>query len=114
MVEELLVQNHGTGGYGTYQSLLLLERLFAEADRADTAERDLFGEGVSPNRLPRKLADLERRQALLEQALAAAKAKDKKRACAPGGDALKAKEAADGGTGGKKGKKPRAPRVPVA
>jgi len=71
-------------------------------------------EHIERLRLPRKLADLERRQALLEQALAAAKAKDKKRACAPGGDALKAKEAAEGGNGGHKGKKPRAPRVPVA
>ena len=28
----LSVDNHGTGGYGTYQSLLLLEQLFREAD----------------------------------------------------------------------------------
>lgn len=84
-----------------------IDAMFAEADAADRAEDDLFGEGVSPSHLPRKLANLERRQEQLEKALAAAKAKEE--AAAPTKNNKKQAETPPKGK-----KKKRSPRVPVA
>jgi len=56
-----------------------IEAMFAAAEQTDCREQDLFGENVSANALPPELADLKRRQAALNQALAAAKAVDAKR-----------------------------------
>ena len=88
-----------------------IDAMFAEADAADRAEDDLFGEAVSPSRLPRKLASLEQRQERLEKALAAAKAKEQQAATSG-----KSKdEDAEKSSKGKKGKKKKhTPRVPVA
>ncbi len=115
-----------------------IDRRFAEAAAADEAETDLFGERVTPYRLPRELSDLDRRAKRLEEALAAAKAAaarqaekaSKRRPKAKAGpDAEKAGEAGDDGKdakacsdakdgrpGAESGKKtePPAPRVPVA
>jgi transposase len=52
-----------------------VEQMLAEAETADEREGRLFGE-ATPNRLPPKVADVQRRQKLLQQALAAARAKD--------------------------------------
>ena len=49
-----------------------IERLFSEAEQADRQETDLFGREVSPNHLPKALADLRKRQEKLKAALAAA------------------------------------------
>ena len=66
-------------------------QMMAEAEEADQKDRDLFGDSVPCNRLPRELADAKRRQQKLQQALAAAQKSDAKH----------------------KGKK-RVPKVPVA
>jgi transposase len=52
-----------------------VEQMLAEAQAADERDGRLFGE-ATPNRLPRALADVQKRQKLLQQALAAARAKD--------------------------------------
>lgn len=56
-----------------------IEAIFAQTQRTDQQEQDLFGDAVSANSLPAELADLKRRQAALRQALAAAQAIDAKR-----------------------------------
>jgi len=61
-----------------------IDRWFAEAAATDDAETDLFGERATPYRLPRELADLERRAQRLEEALAAAKAEAARQAEAAG------------------------------
>ena len=53
-----------------------IEQMLREAQVADERESRLFGDG-SPNRLPPKLAEVQRRQERLRKALAAAQAKDK-------------------------------------
>jgi len=55
-----------------------VERMLQEAEEADAKAPALFGQ-IPPNRLPRELADLKRRQERLGEALAAAKAKDTSR-----------------------------------
>ena len=52
-----------------------VEQMLAESQAADERDGQLFGE-ATPNRLPRALADVQKRQKLLRQALAAARAKD--------------------------------------
>lgn len=52
-----------------------IEQMFQEAEAADERDRRLFA-AATPNRLPRKLADVKRRQERLRKALAAARAKD--------------------------------------
>jgi transposase len=86
-----------------------IDGMFAEADAADRAENDLFGERVSPNRLPRELARLEQRQEQLEKALEAAKAKEQQAAASSTSQDEDAEEASK-----VKKKKGRTPRVPVA
>jgi hypothetical protein len=51
-----------------------VERLMAESDAAEEAERNLFGDHETPNRLPRPLANLKKRQEALRRALTAARA----------------------------------------
>lgn len=46
-----------------------IERMLQEAGRADHRDAELFGESVSPNRLPRELANVKRRQQRLAKAL---------------------------------------------
>ena len=53
-----------------------IEEMMTEAKVADEREGRLFGEGT-PNRLPPKLADVQRRQEQLRKALAAARAKER-------------------------------------
>ena len=55
-----------------------IEQMFQEAQAADERDKRLFA-GSTPNRLPRKLADLKRRQEQLRKALAKAEAKDASR-----------------------------------
>jgi len=55
-----------------------IERMFRESQAADERDQALFGE-TTPNRLPRKLADVTRRQERLRKALASARAKDASR-----------------------------------
>jgi transposase len=55
-----------------------IEQMFEEAQAADERDTRLFA-GATPNRLPRKLADLKRRQEQLRKALAKAQAKDASR-----------------------------------
>jgi len=52
-----------------------IEQMFEEAKAADERDHRLFA-GGTPNRLPRGLADVKRRQERLRKALAAAEAKD--------------------------------------
>jgi hypothetical protein len=85
-----------------------IDAMFAEAEAADNAENDLFGERTSPNHLPRKLASLEQRQERLEKALAAAKAKEQAAA------ARKKNKDKDADKSSEGKKKERKPRVPVA
>jgi hypothetical protein len=73
---------HATACEGTIQKRLAevgtaIERMFAEYGESDAREGNLFGE-ESPTKLPRELADLKRRQARLERALAAVRAKKAK------------------------------------
>ena len=56
-----------------------IEKMFSEARDADQKETDLFGEFVSPNRLPAKLGQLEKRRALLKKAQAVAEQTDRAR-----------------------------------
>lgn len=96
-----------------------IDRWFAEAAATDDAETDLFGERATPYRLPRELADLERRAQRLEEALAAAKAEAARQAEAAAKRRSKAKSNSESGDGGHAGEgaekaEPPAPRVPVA
>jgi len=50
-----------------------IEKMLEEAKQADQKDGDLFGESGTPNRLPRELADLKRRQDQLKKALERAK-----------------------------------------
>jgi transposase len=50
-----------------------IEKMLDEVQKADRKDADLFGESVSPNRLPRELADMKRRQERLKKALERAK-----------------------------------------
>jgi len=52
-----------------------IERIMAEAEQADARDAELFG-GDSSNQLPPELADLSKRQAKLNQAMAAIKKKE--------------------------------------
>ena len=56
-----------------------IEKIFTEAHDADQKETDLFGVSVSPNRLPAKLGQLEKRRALLKQAHQVAEQTDRAR-----------------------------------
>lgn len=47
-----------------------IERMFAQAEETDAREADLFGENVSPTRLPRDLSSRLERKEKLEKALA--------------------------------------------
>lgn len=55
-----------------------IEQMFQEAQASDERDQRLFA-GATPNRLPRKLADVKRRQDRLRKALAEARAKDASR-----------------------------------
>jgi len=75
---------HGTASARTLEARLTeldeqIERIFAQAEQADERENDLFGNSVSPNHLPRELADLRRRQDRLGKALASARLKEANR-----------------------------------
>lgn len=50
-----------------------IEKMLEEAKQADQRDGNLFGESGTPNRLPRELADLKRRQDQLKKALERAK-----------------------------------------
>lgn len=56
-----------------------IEKMFSEAHDADQKETDLFGASVSPNRLPAKLGQLEKRRALLKKAQEVAEQTDRNR-----------------------------------
>jgi len=56
-----------------------IEALFARMSQEDGQENDLFGDSYTPNRLPPELADVKRRQAVLEKALEKARAAEAKR-----------------------------------
>jgi transposase len=65
---------HGTAGVAKIEACLAelsvqIDTMFQEAQDADRHDGDLFGESVSPNHLPRELADLKRRQERLAKAL---------------------------------------------
>ena len=60
-----------------------IEEMFAQAQKADEQDRDLFGEEYTPNALPRELSDMKRRQEALRKALAAAEGMDSKRSKGP-------------------------------
>jgi transposase len=77
--------------------------MLAEWQGRDAADRDLFGETESSAQLPRKLANAEKRLAVLEAALANAEAKEARQ---------KPKRATDSSES--EGKKKPPPRVPVA
>jgi transposase len=75
---------HGTATAGTLERRLAeldaqVEGMLAAAEEADRKEDGLFGGQASPNRLPRELSDLKRRQARLRLALAAARRKQQER-----------------------------------
>ncbi len=102
---------HGTATAKTLAERLAvldeqIEAAFSEAEAADRREDDLFGQ-TTPNKLPRELADLKRRQERLQKALEKARGKDAKRK-GKDGDASEAPEARDG-----KARKPKAAKVPV-
>lgn len=112
---------HGTATAKTLAERLAaldeqIEAAFSEAEAADRREGELFG-SATPNKLPRKLADLKRRQEQLGKALDKARAMDAKRGIqddprgpsSPGGDGHCQ---AEGEASGKKG--PRPAKVPVA
>jgi len=50
-----------------------VEQMMAQWEAADKNDNDLFGQSVSPNHLPRELADLKRRQERLAKAMKAAR-----------------------------------------
>jgi len=56
----------------------LIDAAMAEAEAEDRKEEDLFGQ-ATPNKLPASLAELKRRQELIQQALAKVRAMDAKR-----------------------------------
>ena len=56
-----------------------IEKIMAEAQEDERRERELFGEGGTPNRLPRKLADLKRRKEVMKAAYDAARRRDEER-----------------------------------
>ena len=75
---------HATATARTLQERLTaldaeIERMFAEASQTDDKDNDLFGENVSPNRLPKGLADLKSRREKLAQALENARGKEAER-----------------------------------
>jgi transposase len=56
-----------------------IEALFARMSQEDGQENDLFGDSYTPHHLPPELADVKRRQAALQKALAKARAAEAKR-----------------------------------
>jgi len=56
-----------------------MEQMLREAEQADRAEDQLFGEDTTPGKLPRQLADLKKRQEKMNEALQALKEMDQKR-----------------------------------
>ena len=69
---------HGTAKAETLTERLAaldqqIEQMMAQCEAADRGDDDLFGQRVSPNQLPRELADLKRRQTRLTKALKAAR-----------------------------------------
>ena len=91
-----------------------IEAAFAEAEGADRRDGELFGPST-PNKLPRKLADLKRRQEQLGKALEKARAMDAMRGIeADGTDPNRCGAEADGPAEGEGKKKPRPAKVPVA
>jgi transposase len=94
--------------------------LLARAEQEDREEDTLFGKEVSPHRLSRELANVERRQEALAQALANARVQEAKRQ-AKKGSSPKAKGETGGDAAneppsesGDSSPKPKAPKVPVA
>jgi len=76
---------HGTATASTLEEQLAeldaqVEVMLAAAEEADRKEDGLFGGNVSPNRLPRELSDLKKRQERLGVALATARQKQPRRA----------------------------------
>ena len=57
-----------------------IERLMAEANRAEETEQELFEGAESPSRLPRELANVKKRQEALGRALKSAREADERRA----------------------------------
>jgi len=99
---------HGTATAATLGERLAVldaqvEQMLQEAEEADAKAPALFGQ-IPPDRLPKELADLTRRQARLGKALAAAKAKDASRKANAKGKGVK----------GRKAKEPKPAAVPVA
>lgn len=114
---------HGTATAKTLEERLAaldeqIEAAFAEAEVADQRDVDLFGQ-TTPNKLPRELSDLKRRQERLKKALEKVRGKDAKRQGKGGAtptatakqdaDADEEPEAEAG-----KPDKPKAAKVPVA
>lgn len=104
---------HRTATAGTLEVRLAaldeeVERMLAEAAEADAKAPGLFG-SVAPDRLPKGLADLRRRQERLRQAVAAAQAKDASRRTAKGD-----KKQGNKGSDSAAPKEPKPCSVPVA
>jgi transposase len=79
---------HGTASAKTLTERLTeldrqIEAMLTQAEQADQKEDELFGSSVSPNHLPRDLANLKRRQERLRGALKAAQAQPVKEGKAP-------------------------------
>jgi transposase len=112
---------HGTATAKTLAERLAvlddqIETAFAEAEVADGRDGELFG-CATPNKLPRKLADLKRRQEQLHKALAKARAMDAKRGIKDEPTGRKSQGAEGDGRpalAGKEKKKPRPAKVPAA
>lgn len=109
---------HGTATAKTLEDRLAalnaqIDAAFAEAQAEDRKDTDLFGQ-TTPNKLPPKLADLKRRQELIERALAKARALDAKRGGQKEqpGESSQAAPEASGPT--ESTQKPPAAKVPVA
>jgi transposase len=93
-----------------------IEEMFAAAEAEERQEQDLFG-NTTPNKLPRELADLKRRQERLRQALDKARAMDAKRGKNQEQTTASAGQEEDGPGapgGGNSKKRRRAAKVPVA
>lgn len=110
---------HGTATAKTLEGRLAvldqqIEAAFSEAEAADRRDEDLFGQ-TTPNKLPRELADLKRRQERLKKALEKARGKDAKRKGKAGAEGKKAGDVGEEPEGevGKQ-RKGKAAKVPVA
>jgi len=94
-----------------------IEAAFAEAEAEERREKDLFG-NTTPNKLPRDLAELKRRQQRLQKALDKARAMDAKRGRtpeqAPAAAEGQAESTQQAPAAPASKSKPRAAQVPVA